>query len=233
MSQPMKVTKITGKPGNRTFWYDGAEPSARKPPVNRGGYRVDVQKGRVYQAEREAFLGAFDGVTNRTIAIDLPELSDVRAYVKKICADRWFRRHFLFAAIGGGIQVTDGRGHWKAVASAGAMSISVARNGRARWVVLHEVAHCLTPRGCQAHGPEYVKIYLQLVRHFLGREAWRALYTACRAHKVKMQVRKRGRRRLSAEQRHVLVARLAHARAVAADRRAQEKAYELDDWREG
>lgn len=133
----------------------------------------------VYRAERRVWPA---------FAVDLPELADVRAYVAKVTRDRWFVRHFGAHAI----EVLDGRGLRPAtVARGGDGSITIRRRVRCRWVVLHELTHCLvSPARHEGHGPEFVRVYLSLVRHFLGRQARRNLKAAMRAEGVRMQHRR-------------------------------------------
>lgn len=208
MTPPLTVTKITGRGDRKTYWYNGAEPTPRAAPTTprapRKPYRMDPQKGKVYAAEVAAFCRG-DEVT-----VDLPEMADLERFVWKVEHDRWFRRTFPGRT---GFRVKDGRGLSRHVANAGRRTIRVSRKGRAKWVVLHELAHCLTPPGAQDHGPEYVGIYLKLVRHFLGREAWRSLYRACKERKVKTHTRRRRRVPLTSEQREALVRRLEVARS--------------------
>jgi len=171
---------------------------------------MDPQRQRVYDAERAAFLpmpGARDG---HRFVVELPELADLQRFLDFVRTSRWFRRTFGNQYYD--MRAQDGRGQIHSAANAGHRTVSVKRAYRCRWIVLHEVAHVLTPAGCQKHGPEYVKIYLQLVRHYLGRAAWRALYDQCKLHRVKMQTRKRARRPLTPEQRAVLIDRLREAR---------------------
>jgi putative metallohydrolase (TIGR04338 family) len=42
---------------------------------------------------------------------------------------------------------------------------------RREHVLIHELAHVVTPDECAAHGPEFARAYLQLVGEFLGLEA--------------------------------------------------------------
>lgn len=168
---------------------------------------MDPQKERVYEAEAAAFptVRTRDGQgTTWHLGVDLPELADVRAFAAKVMRDRWFRRHFGWHAF----KVKDGRGLSRAVANAEGSVISLSRRGRARWVVLHEIAHCLTGGLVQPHGPEFVRTYLRLVRHFLGRAAWRALHREMKQRKVRMQTRTKRPSTRTSEERARLAARL-------------------------
>ncbi len=222
----LRVTKVTGKGDNKIFWYNGGEPPPRKMPPRgpRKPYRMDPNKARLYAAEYSAFLRLFGSSESGGAKADLPEYDDLRAYVSKIQRDKWFvrmygRRHFI---------VGDGRGLSKAVGIGYGNRITIARDSRARWIVLHEIAHCLTPAGKQHHGPEYAQTYLKLVGHFLGKAARKALYDAFRAHKVRMRVRKTRRRALTPEERAALTRRLEVGKARAqAERERGEREPDL------
>jgi putative metallohydrolase (TIGR04338 family) len=223
MTAPRTVTAITtDKHGSKTYWYDGAEPSPRKPRKRRGPYRMDPQKERVYAAEHAAFDPMFGTQANGCPVVDFPDYPALRDYVTKIENDKWFRRHFGRRHF----VVQDGRGLSRTLGNGQHGRINIAKDGRCRWVVLHELAHCLTPPGAQDHGPEYVAIYLKLVRHFLGRKAWKALYAECRTRKVKMQRRRKARRPLTETEKAALRHRLAIARDKA---RAEKDALDVVD----
>lgn len=55
-------------------------------------------------------------------------------------------------------------------------------------VVLHELAHHVTPHGNEyaAHGPEFVGNFLALVREFMGPEVWMLLYDSMLQNNVKI-----------------------------------------------
>jgi hypothetical protein len=55
---------------------------------------------------------------------------------------------------------------------------------RTEHVILHEVAHGLLPKPHAWHGPEYVGIFLTLVRHTLGEDAGRRFSDKLRQHKA-------------------------------------------------
>jgi putative metallohydrolase (TIGR04338 family) len=196
-----------------------APTTPRKP---RRPYRMDPQAGRVYAAEAAAFLPMFGQSASGNAAVELPEYHQLRDYVTKVENDKWFRRHFGRRHF----IVQDGRGLSRTAGNGSGRRINIAKDSRARWIVLHELAHCLTPPGAQAHGPEYVAIYLKLVRHFLGRKAWKALYAECRTRKVKMQRRRKARRPLTETEKAALRHRLAIARDKA---RAEKDALDVVD----
>jgi hypothetical protein len=57
------------------------------------------------------------------------------------------------------------------------------------WVILHELAHIATP-GDPGHGREFARVFLGLVRRFLGPESGKVLLAAYRAEQVKYLARR-------------------------------------------
>ena len=82
------------------------------------------------------------------------------------------------------VTVRDGRGRRSANANATTLTIKLPRWARQRWVVLHEMAHILQTED-PAHGRQFAAIFLDLVRHFMGREAEQMLRLSYRSHRVK------------------------------------------------
>lgn len=58
-------------------------------------------------------------------------------------------------------------------------------NGATEYVLLHEIAHSLAPRGVAAHGPEFASILLTLVRRFMGPSHAALLRKSFAEHHVK------------------------------------------------
>ena len=130
----------------------------------------DFQRSRVYRSEESCLPSipqrGFDRVEH------------MQAYVDELLATRFCRG--LLA--GGPITVKDGRGSRRARTD-GSTWIAVPRAMRREWVLLHEVAHCLTP---DKHGPQFCACYLELVRRRLGPEAADALALAFAGHRVRV-----------------------------------------------
>jgi putative metallohydrolase (TIGR04338 family) len=102
----------------------------------------------------------------------------MQAYVDEVLAGP------LCATLRPGLSLTvkDGRGSRRARTD-GAHWIAVPRAMRREWVLLHEVAHCLT---ADKHGPEFCACYLALVRRHLGHAAADALARAFADHRVRV-----------------------------------------------
>lgn len=158
--------------------------------------RRDTQKSKVYAAERAA----------RALLDDknVGSMLGVWTFIERVQRDRWFRRHYGYHRF----QVSDGRG--TRIARGGGNWLNLPRWSRTPVVMLHEIAHCLTPDDV-GHGWRFCATHLALVRHFMGKEAHDRLRACYREHRVRY---KQPRTRvLTDEQRAELRERLAKARA--------------------
>ena len=136
-----------------------------KPPRER-----DQQRKRLYVAE--TFLGA---VSRRRIET-VPE---IQAYVDELCEERWFKKRWG----GHHVVVKDGRGRRRACAIGNV--IKMPRHARFEWVVIHEVAHTLTPAPLAWHGPYFASVYQELIRFRLGKAIADRLETHFLIHRVR------------------------------------------------
>lgn len=134
----------------------------------------DTQRERVYRAERAAGRAVDGQFWQQTIPNDRLQgyVDDVLS--RKAIQSRWGRRYIEVGLKRGG----------KALAH-GSSRITLPLGGRNQWVVLHEVAHCLTPDRYASHGPEFAGVYLFLVRTVIGAEAGKVLLTEQRNHRVR------------------------------------------------
>lgn len=166
----------------------------------------DSQRSKVYAAERAVAAGIYSG--------HLPTMDEVQVYVTKIEEDRWFQRTFGNRRF----LVKDGRGRSAAGGGGGAITLPV--HSRTPRVILHEVAHCLAGRrfgrggGWHAegggHGWKFCSIYLQLVRHFMGKDCHDMLKASMKKHRVRFTEPRT--RQLTDEQRQALRDRMAQVR---------------------
>lgn len=132
----------------------------------------DSQRARLYRAEDDVGPGR-----------RLPTVETLQAYVDDLAATDWFdarwgRRSF---------EVRPGYGHRRATADADGV-LQLPRWARTEGVVLHEVAHCLTPVRFAAHGPEYAGILLSLVRRAVDPGTAQRLEDAFGRHRVRWTV---------------------------------------------
>ncbi len=132
----------------------------------------DNQRQRVYDAENTVTHGA-----DR-----LDEVRDIEKFLKRITKSAWYKRRFTRWAT---IEVKDGRRRRRACGSSSRGYINMPRWSRTRKIVLHEVAHVVQPSCTAWHGREFCKIYLALVKKWIGREAYDALKAAFKEHGVK------------------------------------------------
>jgi putative metallohydrolase (TIGR04338 family) len=107
-------------------------------------------------------------------------LKDVQSYVDGVCASQWWQQRFELRSV-------EVRGSpQKGVAYADKKRIHLPYWGRKPIVVLHELAHLVQPEETKAHGPEYVRLYCDLVREFMGQEVFSSLLAGLRSRKVRI-----------------------------------------------
>jgi putative metallohydrolase (TIGR04338 family) len=176
----------------------------------------DSQRKRVYTAERAAFPDC-----SETSDPTLPTVEDIERYVKKVWGSKRVQAAFPRSTLHYSRvpEVADGRGCRRAIAY-GTYQITIPKWARREWVVLHELAHIIVERErlhpkneIADHGWHFCEVYLKLVLYMMGREAHDALKASFKKHKVKF-TQPRERKPISDEQRAVLAARLAAARAL-------------------
>ena len=112
----------------------------------------DSQRARLYRAEGEVDSGR-----------RLPTVERMQIYVDALCAADWFLARWGTQSF----EVRPGFGHRRATADEHGV-LQMPKWARTELVILHEVAHCVTPRTCAAHGPEYAGVLLALARRAMG-----------------------------------------------------------------
>lgn len=143
----------------------------------------DNQKSKLYKAD--------DVIHGQ----DLPTVADMQDYVDDMTRRAWWKRRYPGVA---SIEVRDGRGRRSANGSYDgwrrAGRVKMPRWSRYEAVLLHEVAHCATTskygRSVASHGPEYAKIFIELVQWRMGKEEADKLRASFKKHRVKYRVAK-------------------------------------------
>lgn len=130
----------------------------------------DTQQEKLYRAERESGIRAEPWRT----------MSETQAYIDSVTKTAYWRK------LGGvRVQANDGRAHRHACAYDVTL-ISLPRWSRQPIVILHELAHTivlLDPKQTD-HGRKFAKVFLGLVRRFMGTDAAKQLREAYRKNKV-------------------------------------------------
>lgn len=129
----------------------------------------DTQRARLYRAEFEIDPGR-----------RLPTVEKLQAYVDALTRADWFTARWPDRAF----EVRPGFGHRKATADVNGV-LQMPKWARSEMVLLHEVAHCLTPWTFAAHGPEYAGVLLSLVRRSMGPSPAQALEDAFDRQRVR------------------------------------------------
>lgn len=184
----------------------------------------DTQRKKLYRAER---------------CVDLVKrfesLGKVDLYLARVFSHKWFQRHHPRARM---YLVEDGRGRRHAAGSSRGTTclMWLPRHARSEKTVLHELAHGLTNlkhgHGTAWHGHEFARIYLDLVRHYAGKEAADQLRAGYKKHRVRYNPPRKGRK-LTPEQREAAIARLSDARELKAAAKESDRCEVLEDMLNG
>lgn len=130
----------------------------------------DTQKQRVYDSEEAAARACGAEKFGQTIPNDQLQAWVDKALAKRAVRSRWPNDSVEVVLKRGGTAYGykfGGSGKYR-------HRITLPAFSRNPWVILHELAHCLSPSGVH-HGPEFAGVYLHLVRAVLGAEAGAAL----------------------------------------------------------
>jgi putative metallohydrolase (TIGR04338 family) len=129
----------------------------------------DSQRSRLYRAEDDVGPGR-----------RLPTVPVLQAFVDELAASDWFTARWGARSF----DVRPGHGHRRATADRNGV-LQLPLWSRTELVVLHEVAHCLTPVEYAAHGPEYAGVFLSVVRRRLTPATAQTLEDAFARHRVR------------------------------------------------
>lgn len=173
----------------------------------------DSQRSKVYAAEHILLK---EGMAGRE---RLDTVEEMQAWVDKIVASAWWRKRYPRVTK---IEVRPGAGQRRALAFPHRRIISMPRWSRRKGIIIHEIAHLVVPTNVASHGWEFCSEYLAILRHFLGKADHDALKAEFDKRRVKYR-KPRQRAPLTAEQKAVLVERLAVARAAKEAKAAAEQ----------
>lgn len=179
----------------------------------------DSQREKLYRAER--------AVRDEHGGKQFESVEEMQAYIDNLLRQEWFNRtwpHVIHR-----VTVHSGAGNRRATCSHcwggynRCPEIKMPRWARCEQILLHELAHALTPVGAAAHGWEFAQAMLRLVKNRIGKEAEKALRLSFRKHRVRMKPKRS--RPMSEEQKAALRERLAGYREqrVAAVRQLEEE----------
>lgn len=174
------------------------------PIVKRYGMQRDNQRNKLYKAEK---------VLSK-ISKPLATVPDMEKFIKALSKKATIKKRY-----GNELNrdVYVGSGKARRAAGGDAKGVYMPLWSRTEYIVLHELAHCISMRKfgrnmIAPHGWEFCLVYMDLVRFVMGREAADLLKASFRQHKVRYKAK--AKRTLSDDQRAALVARMARARAA-------------------
>lgn len=153
---------------------------------NRKGNRPrDNQRQKVYNSER-AVEGFYSNGRLETVG-------EIEDFLNKIHRSRWFKGFLRKQSPMMSIRkyyVQDGRGTRKGFACRwinGNAMLNLPRWSRSTMIILHEMAHTVTPYQYAWHGPEFCANYLALVKRWIDAETQAALKQSFKDHRVKFR----------------------------------------------
>lgn len=166
----------------------------------------DSQRSRLYAAEWECFGWP---------KMEFKSMDELTAYLWKVLSNRHVQNKYKIARqlVDGVIPLKISNGSWARRAWArtedGFMWVSFPRSSRTKHVVLHEIAHLITPADASPHGREFCQVYLHLVKLFFGKETQDKFKAGMKKHKCKYsKPHTRWKNPLSQEEKDVMLARL-------------------------
>lgn len=175
--------------------------------------RVDTMRqrkasGKVRDSQRQKLYDAQDCLTHQ--GRQFTSIEEMQIYADKLTNSAWWKRRYP----GRRIIIEPQRNNCSALARGDGYTISMPKWAWNEMILLHEIAHHAKDRryghrGTAAHGREFAKTMLELVRHKMGDECWWLLKESFRKHKVKHTL---PRKPMSEEQRAAASERLAASR---------------------
>lgn len=142
----------------------------------------DTYRSKVYAAENAAFRVKFTGSKR------IETVPEIQAYVNKLTNSAWFQKRWTLHSWRdngkGAVTVKSGAGFRRATAYPGSQTIYIPLWARTEWVILHELAHIVTPQSEPYHAWHFLQCYIELVGHVLGKEAADALKDELKARRV-------------------------------------------------
>lgn len=127
----------------------------------------DSQRSRLHAAEWSVFGWP---------KMDFKSIELLENYLWEVLENRHVQRRYPVAKeiVAGSIEITvaNGGGLRKPMTiwDEQRVWVSFPRKYRTKWLVLHEIAHVLTPQDAAWHDREFAHIYLHLVKLFYGKE---------------------------------------------------------------
>lgn len=160
---------------NRDYFYFARKNGLFKNP---GFYPKDYQMSRIYHAERICY-GTFP---TRAARITPQQL---REYIYKVLGNKWLQKKFPHAAeLHSGrrpliIRLGNGTNYSYAQITPNADILNFPVNKRHPHIILHEIAHLLSPHDdVQPHGREYCQTLLEITRYIFGEKQMKLLKKA-------------------------------------------------------
>lgn len=132
----------------------------------------DMQKSRVYA--HEAYEGSSDLAVRllaqgKRYSTGNVHIDSCQEYVDSVLSRAWFVRRWPAVHIY--VQHKSGGNAYGYRLGQHQGRITLPVFARTERIILHEIAHVLTPGKYASHGPEWAGVYLELVRYMVGKDA--------------------------------------------------------------
>jgi hypothetical protein len=135
--------------------------------LNQSGRERDIQRKKLYASENSLTEGR-----------RFETLGDMRIYLHDLLESPWFLGYY------GYLDVTLEASEGKHYSYCSGTLIRLIRVDYTERMLLHELAHAITPDPHGGHGPFYAQCYLTLVRHQMGASAAKAQELSYKKHRV-------------------------------------------------
>lgn len=147
--------------------------------IRNRGTEYDGQRQKLYNAENTCTRGQ-----------EFKTFRQAEKYLEKILESAWFNRRFNNP----GVTLLEGSGKSSAFYHGSRRIRLSTKNHMCERILIHELVHALVPKPHSGHGRLFCAIYLDMVRHYLGEEAYDQLLKGYRKYNVKYQPHRKAKR---------------------------------------
>jgi len=146
----------------------------------------DSQRQKVYDSE-SIFEVRSKEESFRQLSWSKMTLEEIKDYCQKLIGSAWFKKKWPQVK---DVYIGDGRSRRSACASlqGNTANIKLPKNTRAKLVVLHELSHACDISNAAWHGRPFCRIYLELIKHEIGDEAWSLMKECFKEKNVKVNI---------------------------------------------
>lgn len=178
----------------------------------------DSQRSKLYRSEN----------CLKSLELKFSSFDETVKYARKVLSSKWFLKNFNLHISPSctGVKLELGAKHrFRSIALKSRGTIIFSDSQLDQSTVLHEITHLVTDTK-QAHGREFARNYIKMIKHFMSKEAAEKLKATFKQNGVKYAMRRHRKRSLTPEQKEVLRERMAKALQARMDKRKQAQKHE-------